>query len=66
MKKTRWPFAGCWVWLPVIAAVSCGGGGPDPFLANEAAYRANNQGVALLEQFDYEPAVAAFREALED
>ena len=65
MKKTRWPFAGCWVWLPVIAAVSCGGGGPDPFLANEAAYRANNQGVALLEQFDYESAVAAFREALE-
>ncbi len=30
----------------------------------EAAYRANNRGVALLEQFTYEPAVEAFREAL--
>ena len=65
MEKTGWPLAGCWVWIPVVAAVSCGGGGPDPFLANEAAYRANNQGVALLEQFDYEPATAAFRQALE-
>src|SRR5262249_47715977 len=30
----------------------------------EAAYRANNRGVALLEQFDYGPAVEAFRDAL--
>ena len=30
----------------------------------EAAYRANNRGVAFLEQFTYEPAVEAFREAL--
>lgn len=30
----------------------------------EAAYRANNRGVALLEQFAYEPAVQAFQEAL--
>ena len=65
MEKTRRPLAQCWLWLPAVAAVACGGGGPDPFLANEAAYRANNQGVALLEQFDYGPAAAAFREALE-
>ena len=31
----------------------------------EGAYRANNLGVARLEQFDYPAAVAAFREALE-
>jgi tetratricopeptide (TPR) repeat protein len=30
----------------------------------EAAYRSNNVGVALLEQFDYEGAAASFREAL--
>ena len=30
----------------------------------EAAYRANNIGVALLEQFDYDAAAASFREAL--
>jgi tetratricopeptide (TPR) repeat protein len=30
----------------------------------EGAYRANNRGVALLEQFNYDGAVAAFREAL--
>ncbi|MBI3047710.1 MAG: VCBS repeat-containing protein [Acidobacteria bacterium] len=30
----------------------------------EAAYRANNRGVALLEQFAYDPAVQAFQEAL--
>ena len=30
----------------------------------EAAYRANNRGVALLEQFDYGQAVEAFRDAL--
>jgi lipoprotein NlpI len=30
----------------------------------ERAYRANNVGVALLEQFDYEAAARSFREAL--
>ena len=30
----------------------------------EAAYRANNRGVALLEQFSYDEAAAAFRDAL--
>jgi tetratricopeptide (TPR) repeat protein len=33
--------------------------------SSEEAYRANNLGVARLEQFDYAAAVAAFREALE-
>lgn len=33
--------------------------------ARESAYRANNIGVALLEQFDYEGAARSFREALE-
>ena len=32
--------------------------------AREQAYRANNVGVALLERFEYEPAVASFRNAL--
>ena len=50
-------------------AMSCGGGAPDRSTtvqpaAREDAYRANNRGVALLEQFAYEPAVDAFREAL--
>ena len=36
--------------------------GPDE--RREAAYRANNRGVALLEQFAYEGAVLAFQEAL--
>ncbi|MBI1872951.1 MAG: VCBS repeat-containing protein [Acidobacteria bacterium] len=31
----------------------------------EAAYRANNRGVALLEQFAYQAAVGAFRQAIE-
>jgi tetratricopeptide (TPR) repeat protein len=31
----------------------------------ERAYRANNLGVALLERFEYEPAVRSFREALQ-
>ncbi|HET7220761.1 MAG TPA: FG-GAP-like repeat-containing protein, partial [Vicinamibacterales bacterium] len=33
--------------------------------ANEAAYRANNIGVAYLEQYNFESATAAFRRALE-
>jgi tetratricopeptide (TPR) repeat protein len=33
--------------------------------ARESAYRANNIGVALLEQFDYEGAARSFRQALE-
>lgn len=37
---------------------------PSPDERREAAYRANNRGVALLEQFAYEEAVQAFQEAL--
>jgi tetratricopeptide (TPR) repeat protein len=38
---------------------------PQPPAADrEAAYRANNQGVALLERFSYDEAARAFREAL--
>jgi len=46
-----------------FAVPGCGG---EPALDEELeqAYRANNRGVALLEQFDYEQAAAAFREAL--
>jgi Flp pilus assembly protein TadD len=49
--------------LTVIAA-ACGGRRlvPNPSLEN--AYRANNLGVALLEQFKYQEASAAFRQAL--
>ena len=36
-----------------------------PDAARERAYRANNLGVALLEQFKYPEAAEAFREALE-
>jgi tetratricopeptide (TPR) repeat protein len=53
--------------LGVIAVVS---GSPSTVVNiqsrdnREAAYRANNKGVAFLEQFTHQPAVAAFREAL--
>ena len=54
-----------------VIGISCGGpvdsGDPRdaaPFLEGEEAYRANNRGVALLEQFDYASAAEAFREAL--
>ena len=47
----------------LLGVASCGGAS-DPFLEREAFYRANNRGVALLEQFDYERAADAFREAL--
>ena len=65
VTRRRWQeVAGPLAFVMLLAAVSCGDG-PDPFLANEAAYRANNHGVALLEQFDYQGAAEAFREALE-
>ena len=47
----------------LLGVASCGGAS-DPFLEREAFYRANNRGVALLEQFDYERAANAFREAV--
>ena len=48
-------------WCCVIGACGPRAPGQD---AQEAAYRANNRGVALLEQFDYKRAVETFREAL--
>lgn len=38
---------------------------PGPDSARERAYRANNVGVAHLEQYDYDAAAASFRQALE-
>jgi tetratricopeptide (TPR) repeat protein len=38
---------------------------PDAIQARERAYRANNIGVARLEQFDYDTAARSFREALQ-
>ena len=38
---------------------------PDAVQERERAYRANNVGVARLEQFDYEAAARSFREALQ-
>ncbi len=55
--------------LAGIVSVGCGGGARSGSreLAErtEAAYRANNRGVALLEQFAHEEAAGAFREALD-
>ena len=48
----------------LLAAAGCGRGGPAPN-PRERAYRANNRGVAQLEQFKYPEAAAAFREALQ-
>ena len=50
----------------VAAQLACGRSGPAPAAADtrEAAYRANNRGVGLLEQFAYDRAIAAFQEAL--
>ena len=54
----------------VALSLSCGGSRPQPQGQSvedkrEAAYRANNRGVALLEQFAYDPAGEAFRQALQ-
>jgi tetratricopeptide (TPR) repeat protein len=47
-----------------LALLQQTGGRGTPAGAAESAYRANNRGVALLEQFNYDGAAAAFREAL--
>ena len=54
-----------WVLVAALCA-GCRNGAPpsSPAQAREAAYRANNRGVALMEQNSYGEAVAAFREAL--
>ena len=66
VTKARWLLTGLALVLTMmLMTASCGGSRSDPVLVNEAAYRASNRGVALLEQFDYEGAAGAFREALE-
>ncbi|MCE2516047.1 MAG: hypothetical protein J4F37_13765, partial [Acidobacteria bacterium] len=50
--------------MALLGAVGCAADGPDPLVLREAAYRANNRGIARLEQFDYPAAAAAFRDAL--
>lgn len=55
-----------WIALSVLILSAPGSGvqRPAPAPDREAAYRSNNLGVALLEQYQYESAAAAFREAL--
>ena len=61
---TRWRQQGrLFLVCLLMGTVSCGGGS-EPVDVDEHAYRTNNRGVALLEQFDYEGAAEAFREAL--
>ena len=55
----------CVVWLcAVMASYPACARSPARGEARERAYRANNLGVAQLEQFNYEEAAARFREAL--
>jgi Tfp pilus assembly protein PilF len=56
---------GCSLLVAVAASLERPGAQTDRMQNLEAAYRANNVGVAYLEQYDFEPAVAAFRRALE-
>jgi Tfp pilus assembly protein PilF len=49
----------------IIAAVAGIGGQPPAAPDRERAYRSNNLGVALLEQFKHDAAVDAFRQALQ-
>jgi len=50
--------------IVLVTAVGCRGRGVTSRDARENAYRANNLGVALLEQFKYDEAAAAFRRGL--
>ena len=54
----------CWVSLPPTAESAPNDEPEASFQAREDAYRANNLGVAFLEQFDYKSAVDSFRRAL--
>ena len=48
-----------------LATIGITSGGQTPRDRREDAYRANNIGVALLEQYQYDEAVSSFRRALE-
>jgi lipoprotein NlpI len=49
----------------LLATIACRATQPTSTSTREDAYRANNRGVAALEQFQFDPAIAAFRQALE-
>jgi Tfp pilus assembly protein PilF len=52
--------------ISLAVALSLGvAAGPDAASVREDAYRANNVGVGMLEQYRYDDAIAAFRRALE-
>jgi tetratricopeptide (TPR) repeat protein len=51
--------------IAVLLLVSCGETGRQRDERREAAYRANNRGVAFMEQFAFAQAVDAFREAID-
>lgn len=53
-------------WLVGLAlgVTSCAPATPEPAAAGEAAYRENNRGVALLEQYAYPEAAQSFRRAI--
>src|SRR2546430_16062373 len=50
--------------IALVVALAALAQRPDPQQAREDAYRANNVGVALLEQFNYARAAGSFRDAL--
>jgi Tfp pilus assembly protein PilF len=54
----------CVVGSALVASACRSPAPPDVNARREAAYRSNNRGVALLEQFAYDRAVDAFREAI--
>ena len=53
-----------WLTVTMVACSSSPSPSPPPSATRERAYRANNVGVALLEQLKHPEAAAAFREAL--
>jgi tetratricopeptide (TPR) repeat protein len=53
-----------WLMAALVALAGMGAAGQPSFETREEAYRANNQGVASLEQFHNEEAVKAFQRAL--
>lgn len=69
VPRPTWPRWYTLGFVSFIGLTACGGpasppGTPVINLEHEAVHRANNIGVALLEQFDYEGAAAAFQDAV--
>jgi tetratricopeptide (TPR) repeat protein len=63
-RVPKWLLAWSLVLAPAIALQHTQASAPPPSVAREAAWRENNLGVALLEQFRFADAVGAFRRAL--